>query len=282
MKGEDSNAAANQQNFQPITRRKKRFGRLRFALLFGAFLVIAVNPFVNYFLQINFIQGWYQSLGIGKLWFVSPLEGMESLLITKSPYFPSLIGMIIPLLLAFFLGRVFCPWICPVSFFLELFDRTRRRLSGKSTLPNRLRVAKRWLWFTLIGELLVSLVLGTPLFVLLSPPGLIGREMMMAVFFHTFALEGVILIVIILLELLTRRFYCRTFCPLGALLAFVGHKRRLRVQVDSAACSGCGKCDTSCPLGLEPSAGEGMSAYCWNCGECVDSCRQDAIKFRWL
>lgn len=259
----------------------KKYGRLRLALLTGAFSIIAVNPFLNYFLHVDFLQGWYQSLGIGRLWFVSPLEGLESLLITKSVYMPSLIGMVIPLLIALFLGRVFCSWICPVSFLLEHFDRVRRLLSGKSYLKNSLLIAKRWLWFTLMIELVVSLMLGAPLFVFLSPPGLIGREIMMAVFFQKLAIEGVLIILIILLELLTRRFFCRSFCPLGGLLAFVGRKRSLRVHVLADDCNACGGCARACPMGLQPSAGEGLSAYCWNCGECVDVCRHGALRFRW-
>ena len=66
------------------------------------------NNHINFFLHNNFIQGWYQSLGIGSLWFVSPLEGLESLVITRSIYLPSIIGMAIPVTLAFLLGRVFC------------------------------------------------------------------------------------------------------------------------------------------------------------------------------
>ena len=259
----------------------RRYNRRRLAVLSGAFLLIAVNPFLNYYLHIDFIQGWYQSLGIGRLWFVSPLEGLESLLISKSPYLPSLVGMLIPVLLAFFLGRVFCSWICPISFLLELFERARRSISRKTFLRNRLLVARKLLWFVLIAELVVSLMLGAPLFVFLSPPGLVGREIMMAVFFGKLALEGVVVIAVILLELLTRRFFCRTFCPLGGLLAFLGLKRRLRVHLQAAACTACGGCGRVCPMGLKPDEGEGLSAYCWNCGECVDICRFDALHFRW-
>ncbi|MDK9708867.1 MAG: 4Fe-4S binding protein [Desulforhopalus sp.] len=261
---------------------RTRYGSRRFAILTGAFLLVAINPFINFYLHENFVQGWYQSLGVGKLWFVSPLEGLESLLITKSLYLPSLIGMAIPVTIALFLGRVFCSWLCPISFLLECVDRLRRRVSARPFLKNKLLVAKKVLWFSLIAELIASLVLGAPLFVFLSPPGLVGREIMMAVFFHKLALEGVLIIVVVLLELLTRRFFCRSFCPLGGLLAFLGRKRRLRVSFQPDACVACEKCSKTCPMGLQPTAGEGMSAYCWNCGECVDSCRHDALRFRWL
>lgn len=261
--------------------RKTSYGRYRFLILTGAFLLILINPFLNYYLQQNFIQGWYQSFGLGSLWFVSPLEGLESLLITKSLYMPSLVGMMIPVLIALFLGRVFCSWLCPVTFLLEIFDRLRKLISGKRVLRNRLLVAKRVLWFTLLVELVASMILGAPLFVFLSPPGLVGREIMMVVFFRTVALEGVIILLIILLELLTLRFFCRTFCPLGGLLAFLGTKRSLRVHLHRENCTGCNMCDKSCPMGLQPSVGEGISAYCWNCGECLDNCHHDALTFNW-
>ncbi len=263
------------------TERENYYGRYRFFILGLAFLVILINPFLNYYLHQNFIQGWYQSLGIGKLWFVSPLEGLESLLISKTIYLPSIAGMVIPVLLALFLGRVFCSWLCPVTFILEIVDRIRKLFTGKKYIHNALLVGKRVLWFTLIAELLLSMILGAPVFVFLSPPGLVGREIMMLVYFKTFAFEGGILLLILFLELLTRRFFCRSFCPLGGLLAFIGRKRSLQVATESSNCTDCGICIRVCPMGLDPQHGEGESAYCWNCGECLDSCRFNALHFKW-
>lgn len=260
---------------------KRRYGRLRLGLLGAAFLLIAINPVLNYFWGITFIQGWYQSLGIGELRLVSPLEGLESLLITRQIYVPALIGMAIPLLVAALLGRVFCSWICPISFLAELLAMIRVRINRNAALRDRLVLAKRLLWFALIGELLLSLIFGAPLFVFLSPPGLVGRELMLAVFFQSLAWEGVLVVAVLMLELVTRRFYCRYFCPLGALLAVVGMKRRLAVARSEEHCVQCGRCDRSCPLGLQPSVGESLSAYCWNCGTCIDRCPHQALLFTW-
>ncbi|NPA15613.1 MAG: 4Fe-4S binding protein [Deferribacteres bacterium] len=261
--------------------RRFKYENLRFLSLFLAFLIIAVNPFLNYYFHFNFIQGWYQSIGIGKLWFVSPLEGLEAILVSKTLYLPLLIAMLIPVLVALFLGRVFCSWVCPISFLSELIDRIYRIFKGKKRTYDRFTVPKRVLWFSLIGEILVAMVIAAPVFVFLSPPGLVGREIMMMVFFKRFAPEGVVVFVVLALHLFTRRFFCRYLCPLGALLAFLGSKRRLVIERNASSCVNCGLCDKTCPLDLKPSQYGKASVYCWNCGECVDSCSKRALYFRW-
>ena len=256
-----------------------KYSRWRFTVQTLAFALILINPFLNYYWHFSFVQGWYQSLGIGKLWFVSPLEGLESILVSKSLYLPLIIGMIPPILLALFLGRVFCGWICPINFLSDLEDRFLKSLKIKRR--DLWRLPRQTLWFALLGEIFLAMVLGTPLFVFLSPPGLVGREIMMFVFFHTLALEGLIILLVLTLNLFTRRFFCRYFCPLGGLLAFIGSKRRLIVSREVNKCTQCKLCDRSCPLGLYPSKGEGLSPYCWNCGQCIDACRFEALNFRW-
>jgi ferredoxin-type protein NapH len=130
-------------------------------------------------------------------------------------------------------------------------------------------------------ELLLAMIAGVPIFVFLSPPGLVGREIMMAVLFKTVAIEGVIVICVVLLHVVTPRFFCRYLCPLGSLLGLIGVSRRMYVGLDSDKCTGCKQCLYTCPLGLAPYKGESMSAYCWNCGECIDICKTGSLSFGW-
>ena len=262
--------------------KKQRIRRYRLLVQSGAFLLLIVTPLLNFYFQIDFVQGWYQSLGIGNLWIVSPLEGLESLLVAKIIYLPLLLGMIIPVLIALFLGRVFCGWVCPVHFLSDLSDRFVRLFTRKKFARDLLILPRFLLWFVLIVELLLTMILGAPLFVFLSPPGLIGREIMRAVFFHTLALEGLVVVAVLLANLVTRRMFCRYFCPLGALLAFLGGRRKLQVVQDHGSCTECGICQRACPLGLDPQLGEGQSLYCWNCGECVENCKPGSLRLSYV
>lgn len=257
------------------------FHARRLWVLSGAILLLFLGPLANYYFQINWLQGWYQSLGIGNFWVVSPLEGLESILVARQLYLPALIAMLAPVVLALLLGSVFCSWICPISFFSEILDGLRRWLSGRKWLQDRLLLSRRFLWFALIGELILTMILGGPIFVFVSPPGLVGREIMTLIFFHTLALEGMILLLVLGMNLITRRFYCRYFCPLGATLNLLGSRRKLVVSMDHDLCSACGLCDRRCPLGLSPANGMAESLYCWNCGECVDICQSQALSFQW-
>ncbi len=255
-----------------------RWDSLRYTSLGCSFLLLLGIPLANYFAGWNFIQGWYQSIGIGDLWIVSPLEGLESLLVTRSPYGPLVIGMLLPVLIAAIMGRVFCSWVCPISFLSESCDRLLKLLRIRKQ-RDLITLPRKALWLCLGGELLMTLILGAPLFVFLSPPGLVGRELMTLVFFRTLHLEALIIISVIALHLISRRFFCRYLCPLGGLLAAIGSHRQLLLHNRDEHCTSCGHCDKKCPLALQPSQGEGASIHCWNCGSCIDSCPHQQLRF---
>ncbi len=256
----------------------RKIGGFKLLVQSAGLALIVINPFLNYYLHFSFVQGWYQSLGIGGLWIVSPLEGIESILVSKTFYLPLLIGMFPPILLAALIGRVFCSWICPVAYLSDLLDR----LFGRGTAHKKMRAGASLIWFILAGEVFLSMILAAPVFVFLSPPGLVGREIMTAVFFHSLAVEGVLVLVVLAVNLAADRFFCRHLCPLGGLLSLIGVKRRLVVESKREKCKDCGMCAKACPQGLAPDQGQGLSPHCWNCGACVDACGFEALEFVWV
>ncbi len=261
--------------------RTSKYRSIRFFTLLCATLLIIAVPILNNRFQFTFIQGWYQSISIGNLWFVSPLEGLESILTSRMLYGPLLVGMAIPVLVAFLLGRVFCAWICPISFLSEVTDWLIRILSRKKYRKTRIMFPRRMLWASLVCEIALAMIAGVPIFVFLSPPGLVGRELMMVILFKTVAVEGVIVLAVMTMHLLSPRLFCRHLCPLGGLLGCIGARRRLYVEFNVENCIKCGMCSKACPLALDPKNGQASSAYCWNCGDCIDSCKTEALSFKW-
>ncbi len=262
----------------------KRIRPYRRTIQILSLLLLVAIPILNG-IGWNHITGGYQSLGFFNLWIVSPVEGIESLLTSRSLYLPLVIALLPPIVLALLLGRVFCSWMCPMGLLSEWADglRWKLRRRWRRRGPESHLLPKRVIWFVLAGDVLLSLIVGTSLFSAYSPPGIIGRELARTIFLGTLGGEVVLIVLILAFEVLVvRRGFCRYLCPLGAALSLFGRKRVLRVRLEPERCrAGCNLCQLGmiCSWGLLPRAGEVDSAYCTNCGDCVDLCPSGALHF---
>lgn len=254
--------------------------RFRHLVQVVSLLLLVSIPFLTFHQVSIAVQGWFQAMSVAGVVFVSPLEGIESIIASGSIYTSLLVGLIPSVLIAMLLGRVFCSWACPLNLFQEMSDRLGRIFTRKARGSGRLQLPKWAIFVALVADLVVVVILGAPFFAIWSPPGLVGREIMMAVFYRTLALEGAVIILVLLLNLITPRLFCRSLCPLGGMLAALGAKRPVKVRWNRSTCTDCGTCDPTCPMGLTPSAGESESVYCWNCGSCRDVCPEGSLEFR--
>ena len=72
---------------------------------------------------------------------------------------------------------------------------------------------------------------------------------------------------------LSERFFCRVFCPMGAVFALMpvlGASAFTRTR--SHCAQKCGKCHEACPVGLWPDADTLAHGECIACGRCADAC----------
>ncbi len=99
--------------------------------------------------------------------------------------------------------------------------------------------------------------------------------------FQTGWFIGALFLVVVFLNRIKPRFWCRILCPLGALLGLISRVSVLKLEKDEFACTHCGKCTAGCQGAASPEPGETWQpAECILCFNCFDACPEDALRFR--
>ena len=95
---------------------------------------------------------------------------------------------------------------------------------------------------------------------------------------------GLILLVILFLNRIRPRFWCRILCPLGALLGIFSRFSLLKLEKYPENCTNCNFCIRYCQGAASPKPGEEWeTAECLACFNCQHVCPEDALafKFNW-
>jgi len=239
------------------------------------------------------LRGSVWSAEIAGVSLTDPLAAAESVVASRRFPWVLAVSVAIPLVVTILLGRVFCSWICPVGFLLELTDKLRNGLRFLEVHPRNLRAARGTKYALLVVGLVLSAIVAAPVLGYVYPPAAASREIHDIVFTAFdraelgrtgFSLEGAswmlfLLAAIVAIELaVSRRWWCRYVCPGGALYSLLGRARPVRVELRVDKCTECAQCVTACPMGLNPMRDE-MGMECDNCGSCISSCNDDALAY---
>ena len=99
--------------------------------------------------------------------------------------------------------------------------------------------------------------------------------------FQTAWFIGLLFLVILFLNRIRPRFFCRFLCPLGALLGLLCRFSLLKLEQYKDKCTQCGLCTGRCQGAASPQPGEAWAnAECVACFNCFDACPEDALAFR--
>jgi ferredoxin len=79
----------------------------------------------------------------------------------------------------------------------------------------------------------------------------------------------------------SRRPFCRTVCPLGAIFGLFNKGSLFRMAVDDEKCTLCDKCYKDCPVEIKIYESPN-SPNCVRCLKCVSSCKFGAISWEFL
>lgn len=203
-----------------------------------------------------------------------PVVGLSHALTSRSFTSSLLLGLIIPLMLAVSLGKVFCSHLCPMRLSFEIVQVMRRGLIRLGLpLPERRSQTRIGGWI-LIGGLASAAIAGTAVWTLILPYIALSGAIYTSIVAETsLILLGVVVFWLAIDALVAPGFFCHNLCPTGFVLEELGRFAPLRIHNnDPSPCPpSCGLCQEACPYALEPMKGDpGIS--CDSCGTCVSVC----------
>ncbi|MFA4904424.1 MAG: 4Fe-4S dicluster domain-containing protein [Desulfobaccales bacterium] len=244
-------------------------------------------------------------------------------LLTFSPIVAGLFWSLLFVALTFVLGRFFCGWVCPLGTTLDCSRRLLFSPRPDRGCAARWRRGKYYLLIgLLVGTLFslnlvglfdpLSLLYRTLAIVLypafgygvekagltmyrLGPPVTYVSEPLYQFFKATVLpfrplvyvlpfLTLVLFALVVAAERVDRRFWCRAFCPLGALYGLIARFSLLRRR-PAALCPDCGDCVEVCKMAAfapdKPS--RHLTAECQLCLKCLETCdKEDRVSFTWV
>ena len=197
-------------------------------IFFGVFLFIffrSLNPFLttdNPFLRFD------------------PLIFLTHLRVS----FMHLLPIAILLILTVIFGRFFCGWVCPLGAVIEFLDfilKPIRKLNpfGKYLKSLEMKLIEFPPSWVLLGIVVITLFFTPPVLQYLHPNIWIIR------IFSLSNLGLVFLGILILFSIHSRRFWCTSLCPLGALYGLLASHSLFKLSIQE--CSRCGRCN-KCPM----------------------------------
>ncbi len=213
-----------------------------------------------------------------------PLGSLQNALIESKTRTPSYIFGII-ILFGLMLGRTICGFLCPVGLGQELLYKIKTPKLKKSKATRILSYFKYLLLIALVVILPLSLAI--PAFCeYICPAGTfegglgllsnIKNETLLAVLGPLFTWKFAVLVAVVVGSVFIFRFFCRFFCPLGALYGFFCKIALIGVKLDKNKCTDCGLCIGACKMDVKKVGDH----ECINCGECISVCPAKAISWK--
>lgn len=182
------------------------------------------------------------------------------------------------ILISFLFRRAFCSWLCPVGTISEaLWNFGRTVFKRNFQLPKLLDIPLRSVKYFLLALFLFAITSMSVEAIrqfLDSPYGIIADVKMLDFFRQVTATTALVLLVLGLLSVLVKNFWCRYLCPYGALLGLFSWLSPVAITRSEEACVDCGRCARTCPSRLPVDQVKRVtSPECLGCYQCVSDCQ---------
>lgn len=176
-----------------------------------------------------------------------------------------------------FLKKAFCSWLCPIGTLSESLWMFGQKIFGRTfRFPRWLDYPLRGLKYLLLVFFVFSIAtMDTDVLknFIYSPYNKLADVKMFLFFVEisTFALTTIL--VLGLLSVFVKNFWCRYLCPYGALLGWLSILSPMKITRNPDSCIDCKLCTNVCPSSINVhKAGRVWSDECTGCYSCVEAC----------
>ena len=202
------------------------------------------------------------------------------------PYY--VVGII--LLYGLLFGRWICGFLCPFGLVQDLLHKIKTPKLGKNRVTRVLSYFK-YAVLAFFAVLFPLIYAGyefplpgfckyiCPAGTLEGAVGLLSNpenENMLGMLGPLFTWKFLLMVIFLVGSVFIYRFFCRFFCPLGALYGLFNRISLVGVKLDREACTDCGLCVGKCKMDIRRVGDQ----ECIQCGECISACPTVAIQWK--
>lgn len=184
-------------------------------------------------------------------------------------------------------GRFFCGFFCSFGAVQDLLwlgsHRLRALFPGKRNLKKADRIF-RFAKYAVLFYFIIFIWSGVTAVKTAGPWQVFGQYVS---FGHWPGLKlllsvgGVLLLLIFIGSLFVQRFFCRYFCPMGAIYSLISQTSFLKIDKPRDGCGKCHLCTSKCPMGMDLTKKDRIAGgECISCQKCVSWCPKGNARFR--
>ena len=184
-------------------------------------------------------------------------------------------------------GRFFCGFFCSFGAVQDLLwfgsHRLRALFPGKRNLKKADRIF-RFAKYAVLFYFIIFVWSGVTAVKTAGPWQVFGQYVS---FGHWPGLKpllsvgGILLLVIFIGSLFVQRFFCRYFCPMGAIYSLISQTSFLKIDKPRERCGKCHLCTSKCTMGMDLTKKDRIAGgECISCQKCVSWCPKGNAHFR--